>query len=352
MPDGPAAEDPIGDAVGVEPEGRADDVDEAAHDIDEAAHDIDEVVPGTLDGERVDRAVALLTGLTRAEVNSLIDDGAVVLDGRTVAVRGRRVRSGQTLAVTVPPIVSVEVAPAPDPAVAFSVVHADADVIVVDKPAGLVVHPGAGNRTGTLVHGLLARYPDLAGQFEPGAEDRPGIVHRLDKGTSGLLVVARTAEARRSLVAQLVDHSLRRVYDTLVVGTVDSDEGVVDAPLGRSGRDPTRITVDAGGRASRTLYRVESRYTSPGPATLLECRLETGRTHQIRVHLAAIGHPVVGDDRYGRDAVRQFGGWRPPAGRPFLHARQLAFIHPRSAELVTFEVPLPADLAEVLAGFR
>ena len=311
-----------------------------------------ETVPTALDGERVDRAVALLTGLTRAEVTALIDSGAVVVDGRTVSVRGRRVRSGQTMAVRVP-------APAPppavveaDPAVAFSVVYEDADLIVVDKPAGLVVHPGAGNRTGTLVHGLLARYPDLAAMGDAGLEDRPGIVHRLDKGTSGLLVVARTVPARRALTAQLVDHSLRRVYTTLVAGTVDSDEGVIDAPLGRSGRDPTRITVDAAGREARTHYRVEARYTEPLLATRLECRLETGRTHQIRVHLAAIGHPVIGDDRYARDP----GSSRPrlaKAGhRPFLHARELAFLHPRDGEMMTFRSALPADLVEVLAGLR
>jgi 23S rRNA pseudouridine1911/1915/1917 synthase len=328
-------------------------VDDAALDDEESGRDIFETVPATLDGERVDRAIALLTGLTRAEVTALIDDGAVALDGRAVTVRGRRVHHGQTLAVSVPAVVVRDVEIHPDASVVFTVVHEDADVLVIDKPAGLVVHPGAGNRGGTLVHGLLARYPELAALAEPGTEDRPGIVHRLDKGTSGLLVVARTPEARRSLVAQLMEHSVRRVYTALVVGSVDSDEGVIDAPLGRSGRDPTRITVDAGGRAARTRYRVESRYLEPGPATLLECRLETGRTHQIRVHLAAIGHPVIGDARYGRNAPGVLGGWQPWAGeRPFLHARELAFEHPRSGALLTFHSPLAADLAEVLADFR
>jgi 23S rRNA pseudouridine1911/1915/1917 synthase len=317
------------------------------------ARDISETVPVALDGERVDRAISLLTGLTRAEATALVDEGGVALDGRTVSVRGRRVHHGQRLELRVPaaPVLDLELRP--DPSVRFTVVHADADVIVVDKPAGLVVHPGAGHQDGTLVQGLLAAFPDLAALGEAGVEDRPGIVHRLDKGTSGLLVVARTVEARRSLVAQLMDHSLARVYTTVVIGRVDSDEGVIDAPLGRSGRDPTRITVDAAGREARTGYRVEARYTEPGLATRLECRLETGRTHQIRVHLAAIGHPVLGDDRYGRDEASRFGGWRPlPRDRPFLHARQLVFVHPRSGEPVTFDSPLPADLVEVLAGFR
>jgi 23S rRNA pseudouridine1911/1915/1917 synthase len=314
--------------------------------------EIHEAVPPALDGERVDRAVALLTGLTRTEVSTLVDDGAVDVDGRAVTVRGRRVRTGQTLAVRVPAL-AAEPGLDPDPTVDFTVVHADDDIIVIDKPAGLVVHPGAGNRSGTLVHGLLARFGDLGDLVEDGAEDRPGIVHRLDKGTSGLLVVARTARSRRSLVAQLMEHSVERVYATVVIGTVDSDEGVIDAPLGRSGRDPTRITVDAGGREARTRYRVEARFTEPGAATRLECRLETGRTHQIRVHLAAIGHPVLGDDRYAKGTPALLGEWRPLAGdRPFLHAHRLAFVHPGTGHRVGFDAPLPADLAEVLDGLR
>jgi 23S rRNA pseudouridine1911/1915/1917 synthase len=313
-----------------------------------------EVIPNALDGERVDRAVALLTGLTRAEVTDLVDRGAVTIDERAVTVRGRRVRTGQRLAVDVP-AAAPEVVLSGDDSVEFGVVFVDDDVIVVDKPAGLVVHPGAGNRTGTLVQGLLARFPDLGvlGDEEEGTEDRPGIVHRLDKGTSGLLIVARTVEARRSLVAQLMARDVHREYATVVIGAVEGDEGIIDAPLGRSGRDPTRISVDASGRDARTRYRVERRFMEPAPATLLECRLETGRTHQIRVHLAAIGHPVLGDERYGRDLAMVLGGWRPLTGaRPFLHARRLAFTHPRHGDLRTFTSPLPADLLEVLDGLH
>jgi 23S rRNA pseudouridine1911/1915/1917 synthase len=317
------------------------------------ARDIIEDIPPALDGERVDRAVALLTGLTRTEVAGLVEDGAVDIDGRAVTVRGRRVHTGQALAVRVPASVIPDLHLEADPTVVFTVVHEDDDIVVIDKPAGLVVHPGAG--LGECGHvGVVGEEPlhQRAGPVA-GAEVRPGIVHRLDKGTSGLLVVARTVEARRSLVAQLMDHSVQRVYTTVVVGTVDSDEGVIDAPLGRSGRDPTRITVDASGREARTRYRVEARFVEPGPATRLECRLETGRTHQIRVHLAAIGHPVLGDERYSRGTPEVLGGWRPLAGdRPFLHARRLAFVHPRTGIEMRFESELPADLAEVLDGLR
>jgi 23S rRNA pseudouridine1911/1915/1917 synthase len=216
-------------------------------------------------------------------------------------------------------------------------VYEDDQVIVVDKPAGLVVHPGAGQQSGTLVHGLLARVPDLAGV---GDADRPGIVHRLDKGTSGLMVVARTPEALADLTAQLKRRDVERRYLALVLGEVAEGKGVVDAPVGRSTRQPTRMAVTARGRAARTRYEVLERYTDPVSATLLECRLETGRTHQIRVHLAAIGHPVAGDTRYGRaDALAM--------KRPFLHAHELAFDHPGDGARRRFQSPLPADLEQV-----
>jgi 23S rRNA pseudouridine1911/1915/1917 synthase len=229
-----------------------------------------------------------------------------------------------------------------EPDVEVPVVHADDDVIVVDKPAGLVVHPGAGNRTGTLVQGLLARYPELAQVGDPA---RPGIVHRLDKDTSGLMVVARSAPAHAALVRMLAAHEVERRYLTLVWGVPEATSGLVDAPIGRSAREPTRMVVSAQGKEARTRYEVLVAYERPAPAALLECRLETGRTHQIRVHMAAIGHPVVGDDRYR--------GVRPaiPTPRMVLHSAALAFDHPtRPAERLRFESPLPADLAAVVAG--
>ncbi|MGH9094407.1 MAG: RluA family pseudouridine synthase, partial [Acidimicrobiales bacterium] len=232
----------------------------------------------------------------------------------------------------------------PDPTVDVVVVWEDPDLVVVDKPAGLVVHPGAGNRGGTLVQGLLARYPEMAALATAGAADRPGIVHRLDKGTSGLLVVARTAEAHAGLVRQLQARTVERRYATLIHGTLGDDAGVIDAPLGRGERDPTRVTVRTGGRQARTQYVVEDRYVEPVAVTLLTCTLETGRTHQIRVHLAAIGHPVVGDRRYGGAADFP----TLPPDRPWLHAGSLAFRHPRSGQPLSFSSPLPRDLRAVL----
>jgi 23S rRNA pseudouridine1911/1915/1917 synthase len=268
----------------------------------------------------------------------------VRLGGRAIVTRARRVVAGQELEVDLP---DVQAAP---PALEgeaggddLPLVHVDDDVIVVDKPAGLVVHPGAGRATGTLVQALLGRFPGMAGAGDP---QRPGIVHRLDKGTSGLLVVARSPVAYESLVAQLAARTVDRRYLALAVGIIETDAGVVDAPVGRRSTDRTRMAVVAGGRPARTHYRVLTRFTEPAEATLVECKLETGRTHQVRVHLGAIGHPVVGDARYGgaRQAV--------PVARPFLHAAQLAFDHPVTAERCHFESPLPADLEAVLASLQ
>ncbi len=310
---------------------------------------LDVVVPAALGGARVDRVVALLSGLPRRTVAELVEAGGVRLDGRPVTTRSRTVVSGQRLEVDAHRE-EVDV-PVPDAAVAFTVVHEDAELIVVDKPAGLVVHHGAGHHGGTLVDGLLARFPDLGGLSAAGGgdPDRPGIVHRLDKGTSGLLVVARTPGAYRSLTKQFRAHSAGREYLVLAAGTVEADEGTVDAPIGRSTRQRTRMAVTAGGRQARTDYRVVTRFFDPVPCTLLEARLDTGRTHQVRVHLAAIDHPVIGDERYGRSVARPRAVTAAMApGRLFLHAWRLALDHP-SGGRVTWEVPLPEDLAGVLA---
>jgi 23S rRNA pseudouridine1911/1915/1917 synthase len=292
----------------------------------------------------------MVTGLSRAEVAQLVDDGVVLIGGKPVKARSARVAAGEVLEVDVPPVV-VATTPTPDPSVDFAVVYLDDDLIVVDKPAGLVVHPGAGNQQGTLVHGLLARWPELAAIAQAGGEDRPGIVHRLDKGTSGLLVVARTSVARRALIEQLADRTMQRRYSALVWGPVEEDEGLIDAPIQRAEADPTRMAVRAGGREARTRYEVEHRYHRPVDVTLLDCRLETGRTHQIRVHLSAIGHPVLGDPRYARgNHPWPSGVSKLAAGRVWLHARQLAFDHPTTGAVLSFASPLPEDLARVLEG--
>jgi 23S rRNA pseudouridine1911/1915/1917 synthase len=296
-------------------------------------------IPAALDGERVDRVVAFLTGIPRAEAAGVVRAGGARLDGRVVAKGSQRVAAGGDLEVDVPDHAA---AIRPDPAVDLAVVHADADVVVVDKPAGLVVHPGAGHRGGTLVNGVLARFTDMIDQPWPDP-DRPGLVHRLDKGTSGLLMVARHPAALADLAAQLRVRTVERSYVTLVRGAVDGPAGVIDAPLGRSVADPTRVAVRAGGRRAVTRYEVLRRWEDGSPMTLVRCTLETGRTHQIRAHLAAIGHPVVGDDRY-----RAGPAPAPAVGRPFLHAAILGFHHPGTGEGVRFESPLPADLVAVL----
>ena len=275
---------------------------------------IHDLVPEALAGERIDRAVAVIAGVTRAEAASLVDDGRVTVNGVIGRHRSRRVALGDHVEVDVRIVDSAALLEA-DPTVAFTVVHEDDDVIVVDKPAGLVVYPGAGNQHGTLVHGLLARYPDMRALAVGENAIRPGIVHRLDKGTSGLLMVGRNASSVEALIAQLAGRAVTRQYRALAWGRFEA----------------------------RTRYTVLAAYSQPDPTTLVECRLETGRTHQIRVHLSAIGHPVVGDGRYGgaRNAVH--------SPRPWLHAQSLAFVHPATGEAMSFESDVPSDLLAVLA---
>jgi 23S rRNA pseudouridine1911/1915/1917 synthase len=297
-----------------------------------------------LDGVRIDRAVAMMANVSRTVASDLIQAGLVVVDGTVVSIGRQVLTEGSTLLITVPDRGANSVAA--EPGVDFKVVYVDTDIAVVDKPAGLVVHPGAGHTTGTLVGGLLSRFPDLAQLVASGVcpQDRPGIVHRLDKGTSGLMAVARTEPAYTSLVAQLGERSMERRYLALVEGWVADDRGEIDAPIGRSARTPTKMAVAAGGRPARTGYVVRGRRSEPRPTTLLELRLHSGRTHQIRVHMAAIGHPVVGDARYGA-ADRLLG-----KGRFFLHAFALALTHPTTGERLAFDVPLPEDLAAYPGG--
>jgi 23S rRNA pseudouridine1911/1915/1917 synthase len=267
-------------------------------------------------------------------VQALIDDGLVHVDGDRV-IKSRRLEEGEVVELLGEP--TPVGLPAPEP-IPVTVVAEDDAFVVVDKPAGLVVHPGAGHPDGTLVNGLLDRYPELVAVGDPA---RPGIVHRLDRDTSGLMVVARTPAAYETLVAALARREVERGYLALAWGAPAAGSGVVDAPIGRSVRRPTRMAVREGGREARTRYDVLRRFDAPDVA-LLRCTLETGRTHQIRVHLAAINHPVVGDPAYG-------GGRTGVAiDRPFLHAATLAFAHPVTGEPQRFESSLPPDLERVL----
>jgi len=291
-------------------------------------------VPGALAGERVDRAVALVTGMSRADVQELVATGAVLVGGASVA-KSRRLEEGEVVDVLgAPP----EAQPPTAQPVPVDVRYEDAEVLVVAKPAGVVVHPGAGHEDGTLVNGLLARYPEIAAVGDPM---RPGIVHRLDRDTSGLLVVARSTRAYEGLVAALARHDVERAYTALVWGRLDPPRGAVDAPIGRSTARRTRMAVRESGKEARTAYEVRATFDDP-VTSLLECRLETGRTHQIRVHLAAIHHPVVGDAPYGgrRQSLE--------LDRPFLHAARLAFAHPVTGDRIEVTEPLPPELARVL----
>lgn len=297
------------------------------------------VVPRALAGERLDRAVATITGLSRSDVEDLVAGGGVLLEGRRVQ-RSRRVLEGEVIDVELAESRAGGETPLPPPEV--PVLFADEEVVVVDKPAGVVVHHGSGHRSGTLVDRLVTRFPDLAGVGDPS---RPGIVQRLDKGTSGLMVVARTNRSYKDLVAQIRARRVERRYLALAEGRVEAEAGVIDAPVGRSERVRTAMSVSASGRPARTRFRVRARYEVPAAATLLQCDLETGRTHQIRVHLAAVGHPLAGDSRYG--SGRSLG-----LGRPFLHAYHLAFRHPGTGELLELESGLPAELGEILGRLR
>ncbi|MCU1362437.1 MAG: Pseudouridine synthase [Acidimicrobiaceae bacterium] len=304
---------------------------------------LDVMVPASLKELRVDRVIALLTGLSRAEAHGVIATGAVTLDDQPVLKPSTSLMEGQHLVAVLPPRASDAVQP--DDSVEVNVVVDDEDFVVVNKAAGHVVHPGAGQRTGTLIAGLLARYPQMAELSAEGLCEpvRPGVVHRLDKGTSGLLVVAKTPDGFVSLKAQLAERLMERTYLGLAQGHVLEERGVVDAPIGRSTRTPTLMAVRSGGRPARTGYQALARLNDVPATTLLRLRLETGRTHQIRVHLASIGHPIVNDLRYGhrRDT-------RLAEDRFFLHSTTLAFAHPRSGARVSTHAPLPEDLTALI----
>lgn len=295
---------------------------------------IELVVTESEAGIRLDQFLATVEEVgSRSQAAKLIDSGAVTINANPA--KKRHILESED-------VVRVDVASEPyasdEPAVPFEVVHEDVDLLVVDKPAGLVVHPAPGNRSGTLAQALAGR----AGGGDP---ERPGIVHRLDKETSGLLVVAKNDAALRALQSQLKERLIRRQYTALVRGRPESATGTIDAPLGRDRRNPENIAVrDDSEREAITHFEV---IEEVGARTLLHVRLETGRTHQIRVHLAAIGLPVCGDPQYGSGVEGDLG-----LRRQFLHASELSFRHPTSGDRLSFASPLPADLAAALAAAR
>lgn len=294
------------------------------------------VVPAALAGLRFDQALAkMLPEHSRSRLAAWIRTARVRIDGAPSDTK-RKVWGGERVEIDL----DSALAEAADRAesIALPIVHEDASILVIDKPAGLVVHPGSGNRTGTLLNALLAHAPALA------ALPRAGIVHRLDKDTSGLLVVAKTLEAQTCLVRQLQARTVKRDYVAVVHGRIERS-GTVEAPIGRDPRVRTRMAVVSRGKPARTLYRPLERLDT---ATIIECSLETGRTHQIRVHMRSIGHPIVGDPTYGPRRA----GERVGIDRQALHAARLGLAHPDRAKPMSWRSPLPADIESLVATLR
>jgi 23S rRNA pseudouridine1911/1915/1917 synthase len=319
-------------------------------------------------GSRLDQWLAAQYAgtLSRSRIKRLIEQGHVRLNGETVAEPKRKLHAGDSVEIALPEPETAEPAAEPIP---LSVLFEDEDVIVIDKPPGLVVHPGAGNPSGTLVNALLHHCGDSLSGI--GGVKRPGIVHRLDKDTSGVMVVAKNDHAHKALSAQFADHGrttgMERSYLALVWGAPDRMNGTIETWLGRSSGDRMKQAVvnesQPDARHAVTHYQTRERYGDPtganAVASLVECRLETGRTHQIRVHMAHAGHPLIGDQDYGKAFAtkanilpQQLKHLVTGFGRQALHATSLSFEHPRSGELLRFETPLPGDMQALVSGFR
>lgn len=289
-------------------------------------------------GERLDVFVARLEGIpSRAFAQRLIDEGHVTVNGKPPGKAGVKLRAGDVVDVVLPPPEPSELVPE---AIPLDIVYEDPHLLVVNKPVGLVVHPAPGHASGTLVNALLHRYPDLPGI---GGVRRPGIVHRLDKETSGLLVVAKTMEALTGLVREMKARRISRKYRAIVAGVVEADRGTIDAPIGRHPVKRQQMAVVDGGRPARTHFRVLERFAD---ATYLSAELVTGRTHQIRVHMAFIGHPVLGDQRYGPQAAHRYSHGHA------LHAAELSFVHPITGEALHFQAPPPPPFEACLSQLR
>jgi 23S rRNA pseudouridine1911/1915/1917 synthase len=292
-------------------------------------------------GERLDKAIVAQVGdaLSRAQIQALIKAGQVTVNGAQVKA-GVKLRGGETIRVTIPPKQEETIEPE---AIPLNVIYEDDDLAVIDKPAGLIVHPGVANEKGTLVHAMLARWPEIAQMNIE--EKRMGIVHRLDKDTSGLLVIAKNDAARRKLAAQFQERTVEKIYLALLERTPQTRTGRIEAPIGRDPQQRKRMAVIRAGRQAITEYAVIDDDFAGGQA-LVRMRLLTGRTHQIRVHMAFIGCPVVGDTVYG------FRKQRIKLKRHFLHAAELAFDHPTTGERLHFKSPLPPGLQNVMEKLR
>jgi 23S rRNA pseudouridine1911/1915/1917 synthase len=298
------------------------------------------VIGETEAAQRLDSALAAVAGISRSQARRWIDDDRVRVNAQSCRA-SQTVRLGDELEATPPPLVASPIEPEE---IALDVLYEDEHLIAIDKPAGIVVHPGPGHSSGTLVNALLHHCGDLAGI---GGVERPGIVHRLDQGTTGVMVVAKTDDAHRHLAEQFEQHTVERAYRAVVRGVPSADQGRVDRSIGRHPRDRKRMSVrGTASREARTAWRVAQRFPKCQRA-LLDVFPETGRTHQIRVHLASVGLPITGDTVYGRSRGRE-----RDLGRPALHAATLGFVHPRSGERMRFEAPFPDDLVALLASLE
>ena len=304
-------------------------------------NEFNEVVPDSLEGERLDRLLAFIGNISRSEASNIIKGGEVLINGKVVTRPSFKVTLGNLVEFSIRESEELPEIEA-DSSINFEIIHSDIDFLVVDKPAGLVVHPGAGNSSGTLVNGLLALSPNIR---DVGEKNRPGVIHRLDKGTSGLLLTANTNEGYQFFVNELSERKIKRVYQALVWGVPEGPEGIIDAPIGRSSKNRKKMAIVAKGKNAITTYKLKECWPSSN-VSLLELELETGRTHQIRVHLSSIGNPVVGDDLYGSNRKHL------TLRRPFLHASKLFFEHPRTGSYCKFESPLPEDLKNLLADIQ
>ncbi len=297
-------------------------------------------------GARLDQFLAQQLGFSRARLQKLLKSGRVLVNGE-MRPASYRVRPGDRVTVSVPEPTPSHLAPE---ALPLAIIFEDPDLLVVNKPPGLVVHPGAGHRTGTLLNALVHHCPELK---DIGEVSRPGLVHRLDKDTSGLIVVAKTTLAHGALVAQFQAHAITKIYQALVWGRLPEAEGEIDREVGRHPTARQKMSVHARrGKRAITFWRVLQEF--PGPLSLVALTPQTGRTHQLRVHLASIGHPVLGDATYGGGVSRMVGNrqlasLRPLVHRHLLHAWRLGVTHPRTGEAMTWEAPLPADFRAVVA---